>query len=232
MHNHGDGTGGDRRRSALHVIHELEEFPGIRVGFDPLGSVALPELLDLVAALRGGFGELVEAAAGRDGDGHLLPLVGLERAAIQRVPFLSVSLDEADRLLGGPGEGRGLLRERRGEGGEVSVLIGARWRGGTAGHWRLRDMRRRRMRKKLRWRGEFIDGVKLVAEEEDGGGLIGGWVDSLWASTDPFPYIWAFHLFFPKFFSCGPARSSRVSIRAELENQLLGLIYGSRRSRA
>lgn len=46
-----------------------------------------------MAALSGGFGGLIEAAAGSDGDGDFLPLEGLELAFFEGVPFLLVSLD-------------------------------------------------------------------------------------------------------------------------------------------
>lgn len=101
----------DRQGAAFEAIHELEELPGVGVGFKALGPVALAELLDLVAALSGGLGELVEAAASGDGYGDLLPLAGLELAAIEGVPLLLVGLDEIDGLLGGPGEGVGLFGE-------------------------------------------------------------------------------------------------------------------------
>lgn len=104
--------GGDRQGPAFQTIHELEELPGVvGVGLKPLGPISLPELLDLVAALSGGLGKLVEAAACGDGNSHLLPLAGLELAAIEGVPLLLVRLDEIDGLLRGPGEGVWLFGE-------------------------------------------------------------------------------------------------------------------------
>lgn len=76
------------------------------------GSEALAELLHLVAALDGGFsgvmGEFV-AAAGSDGEGNLVPLIGFELAAFEGVPFLLVSLDEVDGFQVSPGDRLGFF---------------------------------------------------------------------------------------------------------------------------
>ncbi|KAE9467813.1 hypothetical protein C3L33_00321, partial [Rhododendron williamsianum] len=67
----------------------IEKLPGgVRVGPVLLDPVPLAELLDLVAALDGGLGRVVVAAVGGNGDDDLLPLVGLERALLEGVPFL------------------------------------------------------------------------------------------------------------------------------------------------
>lgn len=57
------------------------------------GTITFAKLLDLVAALSGGLGGLVETAEGGDGDGDFLPLRGLELAALERVPLLLVCPD-------------------------------------------------------------------------------------------------------------------------------------------
>lgn len=61
---------------------------------------------------------MVVATAGGDGDSHLLPLGGLELAALEGVPLLLVGLDEVDSLLVGPRKGLGFLEGggRRGAG--------------------------------------------------------------------------------------------------------------------
>lgn len=56
-------------------------------------SVTFTELLDFVAALGGGFGGLVVAAAGGDSDGNFFPLGGFELASFEGVPFFLVGLD-------------------------------------------------------------------------------------------------------------------------------------------
>lgn len=86
----------------------------MRVGFLFLSAESLAELLELVAALDGGFGGFVVAAAGGDGDGDFFPLVGLELTALEEVPFFLVGLDEIDCLWVGPRQGLGFLWRRDG----------------------------------------------------------------------------------------------------------------------
>lgn len=62
-----------------------------------------------MAALGGGFGGNIIAAAGGDGGRNVLPLVGFKLAFLERIPFFLVSLDEADGFLVGPWERRGFL---------------------------------------------------------------------------------------------------------------------------
>lgn len=64
----------------------------------------LAELLHLVTTLDGGFRwiEVAVAATGGDGDGDFLPLVGLQLASFERVPFVLVGVDEMDGLLVSP----------------------------------------------------------------------------------------------------------------------------------
>ncbi|KAG5537586.1 hypothetical protein RHGRI_024889 [Rhododendron griersonianum] len=79
----------DGKGAVLQLVHEIEKLPGgARVGPVLLDPVPLAELLDLVAALDGGLGRVVVAAVGGNGDDDLLPLVGLERALLEGVPFL------------------------------------------------------------------------------------------------------------------------------------------------
>lgn len=114
------GAGGDGERAAEEVVHEVEVGPGgggaEAVG---VGAEALAELLHLVAALEGGLGggvgEVI-AATGGHCHGDLLPLGGLELAAVEGVPFLLVGFDQMDRLLVGPGDGLGLLTGGLGRG--------------------------------------------------------------------------------------------------------------------
>lgn len=79
-------------------------------------AVSLTELLELVAALGGGPGRVIVAAASSDGDGDLLPLAELERSALEGVPFLLVGSDEVGGLLCGPRYRLGFPRRWRCEG--------------------------------------------------------------------------------------------------------------------
>lgn len=91
---HGHGPRRDGKGAMLQPVHEIEKLPGSAgVGSLLLSPVPLAELLDLVAALDGGLGGVVVAAAGGDSDGDLLPLGGLERAPLEGVPSLLVGLD-------------------------------------------------------------------------------------------------------------------------------------------
>lgn len=81
-----------------------------------LGAVALAELLHLVAALEGGLGESVAAAAVGDDYGDLFPLGGAEWAPLEGVPLFLVCPDEVHRLLVGPWDWLGFLCVHRREG--------------------------------------------------------------------------------------------------------------------
>lgn len=95
-------------------VHEIEVLPtGTGVGPVLVGPVPLAEFLDLVAALDGGLGGVVVAAACGDGHGDLLPLAGLERAPLVCVPFFLVGFDEVDRFLVRPERGLGFFIGRR-----------------------------------------------------------------------------------------------------------------------
>lgn len=68
-----------------------------------LGAVTLAELLDLVAALEGGFGRGDGEATGAGyGIGDLLPVGSSEIAAVEGVPFGTVRIDEGYGFLVGP----------------------------------------------------------------------------------------------------------------------------------
>lgn len=85
----------------------MEEGPGGGAASDEalhLSAVAFAELFYFVAALGGGFGGAVVVGEGSDGDGDFFPLGSFELAALERVPFLLVSLDEVRGLLVGPWE--------------------------------------------------------------------------------------------------------------------------------
>lgn len=84
------------------------------------GAVAFAELLDLVAALNGGFGGgrgKVSAAAG-DGVGNILPVGGAEITFAESVPLIAVGVEQSERLFVGPARrgkaaGRGIGGRRR-----------------------------------------------------------------------------------------------------------------------
>lgn len=86
----------DRQRPLLQSFHGVVVRPrGSRAEVLAFGAVAAAEFLHLVTALEGSFGGgiIEEAAASGDGYGDLLPLVGFELAALERVPFFLVGLD-------------------------------------------------------------------------------------------------------------------------------------------
>jgi len=65
-----------------------------------LGAVALAELLHFVAALDGGFGRRGVGAAVCYGVGDLLPVGGLEVAAAEGIPLITVGVDEGEGFIG------------------------------------------------------------------------------------------------------------------------------------
>lgn len=69
---------------------------------DPLGAVSLPEFFDLMAALSGGFGGLIVATTSGHGDGNFLPLISLQLALLEGVPFFLVGLNETNGFVVSP----------------------------------------------------------------------------------------------------------------------------------
>lgn len=101
-------AGGNRERAAVERVHEREVRPrGVAVALLRFGAVALAELLDFVAALKGGLGGgfgVVVTATGGDSDGDFFPIGSFELAAFERVPFFLVSLDQMDSFFVSPRE--------------------------------------------------------------------------------------------------------------------------------
>lgn len=96
-------------------VHAAEEGPGRGGGAMAVGAVALSKLFDFVAALGGSLGGWIAAGAGSNRSGNFFPLVGLELATVEGVPFLLVGIDEVDGLLVGPrGRDRGSGGNSRG----------------------------------------------------------------------------------------------------------------------
>lgn len=66
-----------------------------------LGTVTLPQLLHLVAALNGGLG-VADGAPSSDVVGDLLPVAGPEIPTAERIPLVSISINESHGLIVGP----------------------------------------------------------------------------------------------------------------------------------
>ena len=98
---------GNRERAAVERVHEREVRPRGVAALLRFGAVALAELLDFVAALKGGLGGgfgVVVTATGGDSDGDFFPIGSFELAAFERVPFFLVSLDQMDGFFVSPRE--------------------------------------------------------------------------------------------------------------------------------
>ncbi|KAG9451469.1 hypothetical protein H6P81_011434 [Aristolochia fimbriata] len=201
----GDGGGPIGARPLLHEVDAVEIRPRGGGGSALLlRPVTLPELLDLVAALRGGLARGGEAAPSGDGAGDLLPLVGPELAAVEGVPLVAVGVDEVDGLdvRPGGGEGRGggrlsgrragrfaprrrrRLRRRRGGGGGGRGGGGGTHLGGDGDERRkavivLGFCERRRWRAKIGVGFESGSGGGEAIEVARGGGGGGGGVGRL-----------------------------------------------------
>lgn len=115
--NGGSGGGGF---SDLHGLHLRKVNPGggepvVGDGFSAVefSTVALAELLHLVAALDGGLGEGGVGAAVVDVVGDVLPVGGAEVAFPERKPLVAVCINESGGLLWRPAR----RREAAGGGG-------------------------------------------------------------------------------------------------------------------
>ena len=100
-------AGGNRERATVERVHEREVRPRGVAALLRFGAVALAELLDFVAALKGGLGGgfgVVVTATGGDSDGDFFPIGSFELAAFERVPFFLVSLDQMDGFFVSPRE--------------------------------------------------------------------------------------------------------------------------------
>lgn len=95
--------------SVFHGFHGFEIEPGREEPFAGEGggallfcSVALAELLHLVAALRGGLRRDDIRAAGGYFFGHRVPIGGAEEGAVEGVPSLTVGFDQDQCLIARP----------------------------------------------------------------------------------------------------------------------------------
>ncbi|KAJ0948563.1 hypothetical protein HanRHA438_Chr01g0028671 [Helianthus annuus] len=99
----------------------------LQTASDPLdlGPVPFPELLHLMAALNRSFRRKSQPAALSNTVGDLLPVRRTEITSPERVPLLTVAVDERHRLGVGPARRRKAARRR----------FGRRWwRGGGGVH--------------------------------------------------------------------------------------------------